>query len=187
MGRNRRRKKKDNLEKNENKCVSVEQLTDIYAEAYYRALKRIELERNVLQERREPREKKPWYLRVLIWLNIIFFPFKLNKNIQFQKRLYDGLLIVVISTILEGVGGVLWICGAYSFAKGCLGLLDVENICDLIVTIIVSIFFIIIGSFFFLAGKTFGEETESNRVYAYSASVLALVSCILSLIALLKG
>lgn len=39
---------------------------------------------------------------------------------------------------------------------------------------------------FILAGKTFGEETESNRIYAYSACVLAMVSCILSLVALLR-
>lgn len=43
------------------------------------------------------------------------------------------------------------------------------------------------GSIFAIAGKEFAKEKDSNKIYAYSASVLALISCILSLIALLKG
>ncbi len=36
-----------------------------------------------------------------------------------------------------------------------------------------------------LAGGEFEKETDSNKIYAYSASIIALVSCIVSIIALL--
>ena len=43
-----------------------------------------------------------------------------------------------------------------------------------------------LGSIFILAGGEFEKETDNNKIYAYSASIIALVSCIVSIIALLK-
>lgn len=40
-------------------------------------------------------------------------------------------------------------------------------------------------SIFILAGGAFEKETDSNKIYAYSASIIALVSCIVSILALL--
>lgn len=43
-----------------------------------------------------------------------------------------------------------------------------------------------LGSIFILAGSAFSKEIDSNKIYAYSASVIALISCMISIIALLK-
>ena len=50
----------------------------------------------------------------------------------------------------------------------------------------ISLVLLPLGSIFILAGGEFEKETDSNKIYAYSASIIALVSCIVSIIALLK-
>lgn len=48
-----------------------------------------------------------------------------------------------------------------------------------------SLVILLFGSIFILAAGVFEKETDSNKIYAYSASVIALVSCIVSIVALL--
>lgn len=50
----------------------------------------------------------------------------------------------------------------------------------------VCFFLTIMGSIFILAGNAFGKETNSEKIYAYSASILALISCIVSILALMR-
>lgn len=186
MGSSKKRKKNEKTVKSENKAISEERLTEIYAEAYYRALKRIEQEKSAELEQNIGIKKERWIIRLLFALNVFLFPFKINKHFKYNKRMYDGLLIVIISTALETFGFLLWFLGLAGLVYGLWNThaWDVFESCMLYFTICSAS--IMMGSFFFLAGKTFGEETESNRIYAYSACVLALVSCILSLVALLR-
>lgn len=185
--RGKAKKRKDEIANNERICISEERLTEIYAEAYYRALKRIEHERNVEQEQKLCKVKKPWYSWVFFWMNIFLFPFKLNKRIKFSGQLYDGLLVVIISTILETFGALVWFCGVANLVRGCYCAFTIEVSPTQILKLIISAVLIFYGSFLVLVGKQFGKETESNKIYAYSASVLALVGCIVSIIALLKS
>lgn len=39
-----------------------------------------------------------------------------------------------------------------------------------------------LGSAFILSGKAFEKETDSTKIYAYSASIYALISCIAAII-----
>lgn len=41
-----------------------------------------------------------------------------------------------------------------------------------------------IGSVFVLASETFKKETDSNKIYAYSGSIIALIGCVISIITL---
>ena len=36
-----------------------------------------------------------------------------------------------------------------------------------------------------ISGRAFNEEQDSMKIYAYSASIIALVSCIVSIVALI--
>lgn len=56
---------------------------------------------------------------------------------------------------------------------------EVEN------TIGIVLILLTLGSIFILAGKTFEKEVESNKIYAYSASIFALVSCIIAVITMI--
>lgn len=49
----------------------------------------------------------------------------------------------------------------------------------------VVIFSLFLGSTFVLAGEEFGKETDSNKIYAYSASIIALISSVVGIIAML--
>ncbi len=186
MSSSKKRKKNEKTVKIENQAISEERLTEIYAEAYYRALKRIEQEKSTEPEQNVGIKEKRWGIRILFALNLFLFPFKINKRFKYNKRMHEGFLKVIISSILEYFGFVLWFLGLAGLGYGIWNIhaWDVSVAC--IIYFIICIESIMMGSFFFLAGKTFDKETESNRIYAYSACVLALVSCITSLVALLR-
>ena len=181
------KKKKVQTIKEECRFISEERLTEIYAESFYRALKRLDEEKENVQEQ-IPNQKKGriWCTNALLVLNLLFFPFKINKHFKLNKSLYDGILVVTISVGLVCFGILVWIAGMYSFICHFCSIFDSGMPTMLLTSLLIDLVFSFFGSFFYLAGKSFGEETNSNKVYAYSASILALVSCIMSLVALLK-
>lgn len=184
----KRKQKKNNVQIIEcnNNHMSKENLIEIQAEAYYRALKRIEDER-LKEDDQKPAKKK--YTRVETFLfifNFLFWPWKINKKFTINNRVYDGILIMFVSGVLYVIGFLLWL----------VGMLEVINVIRQVVTIgitenLVSIwgiafFLLLFGSVFTLAGREFEKETDSNRIYAYSASIIALISCVVSIITLVK-
>lgn len=50
----------------------------------------------------------------------------------------------------------------------------------------ISLFVFIMGSLMVLSGRAFREEQDSMKIYAYSASIIALISCVVSIVALLR-
>lgn len=60
-----------------------------------------------------------------------------------------------------------------------------ESICKGVIVIVVSIITLFWGSIFIEVGEEFGKETDRNIIYAYSASIIALISCVVSIIALI--
>lgn len=75
----------------------------------------------------------------------------------------------------------MWLIGLVGF--GALVIYRGTN--DILNTIAISFFLLALGSMFILAGGEFEKEIDSNKIYAYSASIIALVSCIVSIFALL--
>ena len=75
----------------------------------------------------------------------------------------------------------MWLIGLVGL--GALVIRRVTN--DILNTIAISFILLALGSMFILAAGEFEKETDSNKIYAYSASIIALVSCIVSIIALL--
>lgn len=187
--RKKDKKKKVQTVKEECRFISEEQLTEIYAESFYRALKRLDREKEDAQEQ-IPKQNKGrlslFFDNALLALNLIFCPLKISKRFKINNRIYDGILIIIISVGLECIGLLIWGVGLYKFICDLVNIFASGISIVLFSPLIIDLVFSFFGSFFYLAGKSFGEETESNKVYAYSASILALVSCIVSLIALLK-
>lgn len=187
-------KKKKDKEKTEQtvrkECgdISEERLIEIYSESFYRALKRLDEEKENAQKQ-TPDQKKGRLLwtDALLVLNLIFCPFKISKRFKLNNRMYDGILVVIISVGLKCFGLLTWAVGLGKFVYDLVNIFASGKSIVLFLSFIIDLTISFYGSFFYLAGKSFGEETESNKVYAYSASILALVSCVVSLIALLKG
>lgn len=79
----RRKIKKQNLPvvKNESNIMSQEQMIEMHAEAYYRALKRIDDEKSKDDQQKSEKRKYKWYEEILFCLNIFLWPWKLTKDL----------------------------------------------------------------------------------------------------------
>ena len=67
--------------------ITKEELIDIYAEAYYKALKRIE---NESKNENEPEHKAKNYKKyewVQYFLNVLFFPWRIHKKFKLKEYL----------------------------------------------------------------------------------------------------
>lgn len=80
----------------------------------------------------------------------------------------------------------MWFVGMVSLVTAVYNLIIHRVFNDIIGAGLLSIFMLLFGPIFILAAGAFEKETDSNKIYAYSASVIALVSCIVSIIALLR-
>ena len=73
--------------------LTKEELIDIYAEAYYKALKRIE---NESRSENEPEHKVKDYKKyewVQYFLNVLFFPWRIRKKFKLKDNIYDKFYI----------------------------------------------------------------------------------------------
>ena len=173
--------------------LSQEEMIEVHAEAYYRALKRIEDEKAKENEKVKENEvmvnkKYKWYENVFFMINVLLWPWKINKKFAIKEQIYDSVLVIFVSMFLHGVGVVAWAFGAFTLICELLKLVNI-NIGlndDWAVGISISMLSLVVGSVFTLAGDAFRKETDSNKIYAYSASIIAMISCVISLIALIK-
>lgn len=165
--------------------ISEERLVEIYSEAYYRALKRLECEKCAELRNTTNKKKRRWWYSILFILNVLLWPFKINKHFTYNKRIHEDLLTLIISMILTIVGSAMWFLGIVGLIYGWRNLHDFGL--SVVSFFIICVILILMGSIFILAGTTFGEERDSNKIYAFSACVLALVSCILSLVSIVKS
>lgn len=166
--------------------ISQDCMIQIHAEAYYKALKRLEQEKDNSNESVTEKKKEKWHTRFFFVINVLFFPWIINKRFKINKGIYDSILILVVSTTLELVGTFMWIVGIYlSISKIWQMIKDgISN--DLFGVFCMGMFLFFLGSVFVLASKEFIDEKDNNKIYAYSACIIALVSCIVSIITLLK-
>ena len=185
MSRRKTKKQKQQIVKYESNNISQEQMIEIQAEAYYRALKRIEDEKSKEDEQKPERRKYKWYEEVLFCINVFFWPWKISKRFSVSNKIYDSIPVMFVSGVLRFVGGFLWLAGLVGLGAEVYTLLISKIISNYLVTGSISLVLLSLGSIFILAGGAFEKETDSNRIYAYSASIIALVSCIVSILALL--
>ena len=178
-------KKKRNKEiPRESDFISEERMIEIQAEAYYRAIKRIkdgEKNNNINSVGDTYKKKYKWYEKILFILNIFLFPWITNKRFVLSDKIYDSVLV-----LMQFLGTVAWLIGIGGIVYFCIVLKAIKNMRVLGEKLGVCFFLTIMGSIFILAGNAFGKETNSEKIYAYSASILALISCIVSILALMR-
>jgi len=183
MKKRKRKKSKEQLVRYECPSVSQERMIEIQAEAYYRALKRIENEKNVEETKKSEKAYK-WYDDVFFVLNVLFWPWKINKKFSINNRLHDSILVLFVSGVLRYVGGIMWLSAIWKIAYGVWRVVKMGAIAEIIKDSPIIVFLLFIGSTFVLASETFRKETDSNKIYAYSGSILALIGCVISIISL---
>ena len=182
----RKKNKKHNTENmlHHNESISKKQMIEIHEEAYYRALKRIEEENESHNIREEKREYK-WYEKVLLVINFLFWPWNIDKRLKVNNQIYNSVLVIVTSTVLLAIGGIMWIIGLGAFFWEIYKIITLKMVKEMGYTIGIVSFFWTLGSSFILAGRAFEKEMESNKIYAYSASIFALISCAIAIITML--
>lgn len=186
MNRRKTKKQKQQIVKYESRNISQEQMIEIQTEAYYRALKRIEDEKTKEDEQKPEIQKRNWYERILFILNVFLCPWKINKRFNVSNRIYDSIPVMFVSFVLRLAGGIMWFVGMISLVMAVCNLNVRRVFNDFIRTGPISFAMVLLGAIFILAAGAFEKETDSNKIYAYSGSIIALVSCIVSIIALLE-
>ncbi len=162
--------------------ITKEELIDIYADAYYKALKRIENESKSENEPEHKVKKYKKYEWVQYFLNVLFFPWKIHEKFKLKDNIYDDMLTLIISLIMYFIGGFLQLVSL----GGVIGIIN--NIGKLQVTVLLWIGVIVIYCLFFasviiISAKQFSKEKDSNKIYAVSSIIIALISCIISTVA----
>lgn len=184
MSRRKTKKQKQHIVKYESNNISQEQMIEIQAEAYYRALKRIEDEKSKEDEQKPEIPKKKRHERILFFLNVCLWPWKINKRFNVSNRIYDSIPVMFVSFVLRLTGGIMWLVGMVGLVTAVYNLIVYRVFKDIVGVGPFSLVILLFGAIFILAADAFEKETDSNKIYAYSASIIALVSCIISIIAL---
>ena len=114
-----------------------------------------------------------------MFINIVFFPWVILGKKKMNKQIYDELLVIPISSLLQVGGTITWITGAVG-----IFLMIAQKIPFTINLCLIFMFIMLISSMMIVSGKAFGEENDSTKIYAYSASLIALISCVVSIVSL---
>jgi hypothetical protein len=119
--------------------------------------------------------------QILYIINFFFFPFKIFGKVKLKKEIYNLSIVFATSFIMELVGTAAWLgglCGIpYLILKG-------ELPFDIAI-IAMGILLIFIGSLLIIGVRSFEKEEDSNKIYAFTASFLALASLCVSIVTLL--
>lgn len=149
-------------------------ITEAIKDALQENLKRLDEDENCIKGQKNKKysvKDKVWF-----WFRFFVFPFFLYKDKRIKRNAHDHVLLLVIELLLMTVGLVLWIFGPTLVVYSIIH----KEVAAISVGLLIWMF----GSLFITAAKSFDRENDSMKIYAYSASILALASFITSLWAL---
>lgn len=182
--RNRKNKEKQKAV-SEYKMISFskEQMIEMQAEAYYQAMKRLEDEKVKEAIETENQKVERWYHRLLVVILFMLCPWGLNKLYGLKRTIYDGVLLVPVVSIMQIAGTLFWGVGVIGIVGIGACLIPQYNGTIIFLESILSMMF---GSLLIASAKQFSKETDSGKIYAYSASVFAMIGCVISVVALMN-
>lgn len=158
----------------------------IQSQAYYEAMKKYNAE-NETEDVVKENNRESLGERILFGLNLFFWPWKINKKFRINKKIYDDILVLIITAIFTTSGGLLWGAGILTTLVSLVKLIQNSiSFYTMLGFLGITTLMIGFGSVFIVAGNEFSKVTDSNKIYAYSASVLAVVSCIVAILSFLK-
>lgn len=107
------------------------------------------------------------------------FPWRIHKKFKLKDNIYDNMLTLIISLIMYFIGGFLQLVSL----GGVIGIIN--NIGKLQVTVllwigVIVIYCLFLASVIIISAKQFSNEKDSNKIYAFSSIIIALISCIIS-------
>lgn len=183
-GKKRKRQRKT-LQTNENAKISMQEVDEekwicMQTEAYYRAMKRIEAEKDEKSVNDVPKIKRLY--QILFALNFLVFPFKIFGKVKLRKGAYNLPIVYAISIIMWWAGILAWLTGLILIPH----LISTGELPFNIFLVPLIIILVFIGSMLIVGAREFEKEEDNNQIYAFSATFLALVSLCVSIVSLLK-
>lgn len=164
--------------------VVDKRMIKIQADAYYQALKKFS-EETELKEMGKEKEKTSFMYNFLFMLNVFLCPWVISKKFKINNKIYDSILVIMITMLFMLSGTLLWGVGICMSAVELLKIAQADG--SMILTnMATGMLNVMLGSVLIISGNEFSKVKDSHKIYAYSASVLAAVSCILATISLLK-
>lgn len=161
---------------------SYDECIDIQAEAYYRALKRIESEKYCLEQMpaTEPLSKRD---KVHFFFNIFFHPKKLKIK---REHLADNLLVIIVTTTLDLIGYLLRLIALSLFAYSIYSFFKFPaQVTTNILYAVIAIPLKFLGGIFNASSVEIENGRDYNKLYAYSASIMSVLAVIIAMVALL--
>lgn len=174
--------------------LEKENLIEIQAEAYYRALKQIDKENHSLEKfvainQEEQRTKKQ---NLLLFLKLIFIPRKLSAELK-SSSFADNFLSFLVSIIIGTIGAGLRLCALLLPFVGILKLyIDcVATSADISMWIAAldyfafSILLALFGSLFTITGEELSKMKDTEKLYAYTSGIMGALALIVAVISML--
>ena len=161
---------------------------DMLVSAIVKAYKIIQIEENEDRNKEvnnENVESEKWYIKILFMLNVLVFPWKISKKFEINNQICDGILVLFVSLILGLVGFVIWVIGMFLILYGVILVLQGLIEYKLIGLFSFGVLLIMFGSLFTLASQEFCKISDSNRIATYSASIIAVLGFIATIISML--
>lgn len=162
---------------------SKEEYIEIQAEAYYRAMKRIHEEKAPVISEKTLDNKEGKLYKIGLALRLLLLPvipkkIKVNRA-ELLKTLHGGPLYFTGFVIYcIGIAGLIMFVAELFMKK-----MSFESTILLLCMTILALF---LSVYFRLAAKDIESETDINKLYAYTGSLAASISLLLSIIALIK-
>lgn len=161
--------------------LSVDKQIEIQAEAYYRALKRIERDKDQQKSagiKPTPSNKDA----LLFFVNLLFAPKHMNIE-KLKLQIADGLLNLLVTLVLDIIGYALrffalafWIYEIYS-------LINSHNEANFyILLFVIGLLLLVLGGIFNASSKELSKQTDQTRLYAYSSGIMASLAVVISVI-----
>lgn len=164
--------------------ITGERFVELQAEAYYKAIKRIEDEKtkvdNVVEER-----KSSFWQDIKFVGNIIFLPRKAKEKYDLRNDMTNGIFSMFSSVIM-------WVIGC--FVRLAILFVLLIDVCSVInntmhisyafVDFLICIFLAIIASMFILSSEEIAKERDRDRTMSYTSNILAMISVVLAIVAL---
>lgn len=189
---NRKKKHKKNKKKFINNAVNkkVRNIINVDEKTLVRAIVQAykEIEETKTNEQGDENvdipKKRKWIMDILFFLNVLFFPFKINEKFTVREGIYDSILAFFVAFILNCVGLLCWVVGIVAVIFAVFVAFFSKSLSTGFCCFGCGLFILMIGSLMIISANEFSKVTDSNKIYAYSASVLALISGVVAIVSL---
>lgn len=172
--------------------ASKEDFIAAQSEAYYLALKRLDDERAVAPPSGDPEicltKERPKSETVFLFLSLIFCPQKVKAPPG--SSIADNFLNMIVTGTMSIVGFLirtfaLLIVAAYIYGIFTHKFIGLDAWLMIPYFLLIATLFALLGSTFKIASRELSTETDHERLYGYTSSIMAAFAVVLAVISLI--